>query len=255
MKNNYFLLFLLFPFLVNAQFFKELRGKVLHNRNSIVGIHVLNTTTGATTITDEEGFFEIGVRLNDTLFFSAVQYNHQTLVISAEILQQKVVNIYLEERITELEEVVVRPHNLEGDLTKDIKNSGVKPAINFDDVGIPGYKGVRQEPIISTWQAFNYGIPLGSINIEAIYKNWSGYYEGLKKRRKWDAENEAIVQIISFYGVKFFIETYALNEDEVYPFVLGCVADSDVEVDFKNGNHNLVVQLFDQRHRENRDRE
>jgi len=45
-----------------------------------------------------------------------------------------------------------------------------------------------------------------AINIEALYKNLSGYYNRLKKRRVWDKQNITTLDVIEFYGVSFFFQ-------------------------------------------------
>ena len=80
-------------------------------------------------------------------------------------------------------------------------NSNVKVPVNFDDVGIPGFKGIREEKIEKIVPFI--GLPVMAINIEALYKNLSGYYKRLKKRRVWDKQNISTVDVIEFYGVMF----------------------------------------------------
>lgn len=127
-----------------------------------------------------------------------------------------------------------------------MENANIQRPINFYDLNIPGFKGKPEEKIVTTLQALNYGIPT-HINIEALYKNLSGYYDNLRTRRKWDKENEAIIKIINYYGLSLFTETYKLPEESVYPFVLNCVASTNIENDFKAHNHNLVLQVFEQK--------
>ena len=75
-------------------------------------------------------------------------------------------------------------------------------------MGIPGYKGVRKEKIVSKKPYFiDPFVPIsGGINVDALYKHLSGYYKKLKKKRKLDAQFEATYQIIKFYGLYFFLE-------------------------------------------------
>ena len=61
--------------------------------------------------------------------------------------KQEFFKVYVDQFINELDNVVVKPHNLSGNILADMENSNVKVPINFDDVGIPGFKGERQEKI------------------------------------------------------------------------------------------------------------
>ena len=66
-----------------------------------------------------------------------------------------------------------------------MENSNVKVPINFDDVGIPGFKGERQEKIVSekTLILTTLLLPLtGGLDIEAIYKHLSDWFASKNAR-------------------------------------------------------------------------
>ena len=240
-------LFTLFCGIITAQDYKLLNGKISHPNLIVAGIHVINADRGLAEITDIEGNFEISVAIGEELIFSGVQYKKRALIITPEIFALDEITVYLEAFINELDEVVVKPHNLSGSLSSDLNN--VKEQINFDDVGIPGYKGVRKEKIVSGKSLILSTLLLpisGGINIDALYKHLSGYYKKLKKRRKLDAQFETVFSIIKFYGVYFFEENYALEQEEVYDFVLGCSENSQLIDYYKKDMHEQVVQAFEE---------
>ena len=240
-------LFTLFCGIITAQDYKLLNGKISHPNLIVAGIHVINADRGLAEITDIDGNFEISVAIGEELIFSGVQYKKRALIITPEIFALDEITVYLEAFINELDEVVVKPHNLSGSLSSDLNN--VKEQINFDDVGIPGYKGVRKEKIVSGKSLILSTLLLpisGGINIDALYKHLSGYYKKLKKRRKLDAQFETVFRIIKFYGVYFFEENYALEQEEVYDFVLGCSENSQLIDYYKKDMHEQVVQVFEE---------
>ncbi|MGB1713651.1 MAG: carboxypeptidase-like regulatory domain-containing protein, partial [Flavobacteriaceae bacterium] len=73
--------------------------------------NVVNNTSGQATITNEDGEFEMKVRLNDRLVFSSVQYEIRSTTIDKDILQKSRLVIDVNEKVTELDEVVVTPEN------------------------------------------------------------------------------------------------------------------------------------------------
>ena len=230
-----------------AQKYKLLEGQVAHPNLVVAGIHVINADRGLAEITDINGFFQISVAVGERLVFSGVQYKKRELLISEEIFALDGIKVYLEAFVNELDEVIVKPHQLSGSLSSDI--SSVPKKINFDDVGIPGYKGVRKEKIVSAQNLILSTLLLpisGGINVDALYKHLSGYYKKLKKRRKLDAKFEAVFQVIRFYGLYFFLENYALEEEEIYDFVLGCAENTALIDLFKKNRHEEVVAAFDQ---------
>lgn len=240
-------LFTLFCGIITAQDYKLLNGKISHPNLIVAGIHVINADRGLAEITDIDGNFEISVAIGEELIFSGVQYKKRALIITSEIFALDEITVYLEAFINELDEVVVKPHNLSGSLISDLNN--VKEQINFDDAGIPGYKGVRKEKIVSGKSLILSTLLLpisGGINIDALYKHLSGYYKKLKKRRKLDAQFETVFSIIKFYGVYFFEENYALEQEEVYDFVLGCSENSQLIDYYKKDMHEQVVQVFEE---------
>ena len=223
--------------------FKTLKGEIVNDSVSVSGIHIINKTSGSKTITDINGVFEIGVKKQDTIIISSVQIIPRVIVMENEMLNQTYLKIYVDQFINELSNVVVRSNSLSGNILKDMANSNVKVPINFDDVGIPGFKGIREEKIEKIVPFI--GLPIMSINIEALYKNLSGYYKRLKKRRVWDKQNITTVDVIEFYGVSFFTRSYNLTQDEVYEFVLGAIENSSIQNEFKISNHGLVLESFD----------
>lgn len=225
------------------QSFKTLKGEIVNDSVSISGIHIINKTSGSKTITNINGIFEIGVKKQDTIIISSVQIKPRVIIIEDEILNQIYLKIYVDQFVNQLDNVVVRPHNLSGNILDDMANSNVKVPINFDDVGIPGFKGIREEKIEKIVPSLY--LPVMVINIEALYKNLSGYYKRLKKRRVWDKQNNTTIDIIEFYGVSFFTRSYDLSQYEVYEFVLGALENSSIQNDFKSSNHGLVLESFD----------
>lgn len=244
-----FFLFLCSCFFVNAQEFKLLEGRIAHSSLSLAGIHVVNTSRGTAQITDVDGRFEISVKQGETLFFSGIQFKQRKLIITQEIFSLDKITVYMEAYVNELDEVIVTPHQLSGNLRTDFNNSGLKPQINFKDVGIPGFVGERKEKIVPAKSLILNALLLpisGGIDIEAVYKHLSGYYKRLKKQRKVHAHFEQVFEIIKFYGPYFFVENYSLELEQVYEFVLGCSENSDIRHYFSINAHQEVVQAFDQ---------
>ena len=216
-----------------------IKGKITNNRD-VEGIHILNQTSKYNTVTNKNGEFLIHVKLKDTLLISSINYELRQVVISEENITSKHIKITLTELINELDEVVVG-NTLTGNLTYDSKNIKTKKDIDFDDVGIPGFKGIPQEKIAP---AYSFKNPT-SIDIEAIYKHVSGYYKKLKIKRKWTSENKVVAEIINFYSDAFFEEAYGLPQNRLYDFMLFCIETSTLQSDFKNENYAGVLAIFE----------
>ncbi|MGC6423329.1 MAG: carboxypeptidase-like regulatory domain-containing protein [Flavobacteriaceae bacterium] len=231
-----------------SQDFKEIQGRVVHDSLSLSGIHILNKTKGTATITDASGNFSIAVSPGDTLFFSGIQFAAKVLPITPSLLEATVIQVYLEPFINQLDEVVVTNHKLSGNLIQDVKSNSIQQPVNFYSLGIPGYGGKREEKIISGKSLLlsTLLLPLsGGLNVEAIYKHFSGYYKNLKKKRQLDAQFESSYQLIRFYGVQFLMDRYDLPEDRVYEFVTGVQENYPIDLAFEQGRHAEVLRFFE----------
>ncbi len=237
-KKIYFLLLCaLASSLLSAQQ-KLLQGKIT-NETEVDGIHILNTSSRYNTVTNENGHFSIQVKLLDTLIFSSIKYNPEKRVITETIYEKGVVTIALTELVNELDDVYIAP-NLSGNIVADLKRIKTEKPIDFDDVGIPGFKGKPEEKIVPLYLTIT---PL-SVDIEALYKHISGYYKGLKTRRKWEYENNAVAKLLNYYTLSFFTTTYGIAENSVYDFLLFCAETSTIESDFKKEHFGSVLLIL-----------
>ena len=250
MRNIIFLLFSFFSFFsfsqVNNQNFIE--GTVYNdNSYSIEGVHVLNITSNEATITDSYGNFKIFVNLNDELIFSAIQFKRKKIIMDRGVFDSLSINVYLEEFVNELDEVILNSSGLSGSLMNDLKNSGIVDNVNFDDLGIPGFTGIRKEDIPSNSQLTKELLlaPLtGALDVERMY-NWiSGYYKEKRKEREYKNDYNLIDRIINFYGLKFFIDEFGLIEDNIHEFVTSAYQNYPLEENFKSGNYSLVIEYL-----------
>ena len=85
------------------------------------GIIVYNMNTQVFTLTNNEGEFSIAVKLNDSLKISTAQFQEFIVIIDEGVIQSGDLNIYLNEIINLLPEVVVTPYDLSGNVTVDTK--------------------------------------------------------------------------------------------------------------------------------------
>lgn len=217
---------------------RVIRG-VITNNTDIEGIHILNRTSRFNTVSNKKGEFRIRVRVLDTIFISSVHYRPGRVVISTSDFESGKLTVELEPLVNELDEVYLGP-SLTGNLNYDIKNIEVTDTLNFNDVGIPGFRGEPKEKIIPVYAAV---IPL-RMDLEAIYKHLSGYYKKLKQQRKWEAQNRTVAQLIQFYTPKFYAEAYRIPEDRLYDFLLFCIETTSIQADFKKENYRAVLETF-----------
>jgi hypothetical protein len=218
-------------FSVNAQKAVTIIGKVVTN-DDVESIYVLNITQNKHTVTNIKGVFTIRVKLNDTLTISGIKYIPKTVVINQTVIDKKLLIINLEEKINELDEVVVGKI-LTGDLNSDIDNSNLKREINFYDLGIPGYTGkLKTQSERRLYEATSGG---GIIALNPILNAISGRTKMLKERIRLEAITVCLNQIKSEYSEALF-NVYELNEDLQTDFFYYCSDDPNFKTicDSKN---------------------
>lgn len=222
-------LFLFFCVLVQSQD-KVLQGKVIA-KNELEGIHILNLTQSKYSTTDNEGKFVIPAKLKDTIAISSVKYKADPIIINQSHLDSERLMIALEEKINELDEVIVGKV-LTGDLESDIANANVKDEINFYDVGIPGYTGKRMT--LNEARLYDadygkyfyfYGIAAG-INIYKIINKISGRTKKLKNRVKAERLNTFVRRMRNLYLEPLFADE-ELTEGQITEFFYFCSDDDD----------------------------
>ncbi|PKA82293.1 carboxypeptidase-like protein [Ulvibacter sp. MAR_2010_11] len=216
-----------------------LHGNITNDKE-VEGIHIMNKTTQYNSVTDENGNFSIIVNKQDTIYISSVNYVPDRIVISEEIYEKGLLIITLEELVNQLDEVYLGP-NLTGNIVTDLKNIKTEKPLNFDDVGIEGFKGEPEEKIVPMVPYVGLAT---AVDLEAMYKHLSGYFRKLRLKREWEGENRIVAQIINKYTDRFFEEAFHIPNNRLYDFLLFCIETTDLKKDFENENYALVLQIF-----------
>lgn len=99
-----------------------INGRIIVSAQDKEGVTVYNTSSNKGTVTDEIGEFKIDVGINDVVEFGALQFKDFTVVISEQILESKQMTVILVEEVNKLDEVVLLPFGLTGNLNADLEN-------------------------------------------------------------------------------------------------------------------------------------
>lgn len=134
-----------------------LRGQVLYRNVNVPNENVINITSEKATISNNNGQFAINVKEGDELAFTAVNYELKVVKITSEIIKRNRLVVEVNEKVTELDEVVVSPENKEKfleaqsekfreveyeiDRTSEVENialsqseRGMKDGVNFANI-------------------------------------------------------------------------------------------------------------------------
>ena len=110
----------------------EVKGKIIVDVEDLENITIYNTSSNKGAVTDSIGNFKIKVALNDEIRISSVQLIPFTTKITDAVIDTKVLKIYLKEYINTLDEVVLLPYDLTGDLATDALGAKVSDPIVFN---------------------------------------------------------------------------------------------------------------------------
>lgn len=120
-KNLILIGFLLVTVHLSAQKNFFLKGYVRDSTDLIVNAHVVNISKEKGTFTNDFGVYKIVVSLGDTIEVSSVQHEVFRTVVTEQMEFSKELRVVLEKRRIELDEIILKKHNLTGILRSDRK--------------------------------------------------------------------------------------------------------------------------------------
>ena len=210
---------------------KLLKGTVTAKDGDVTGITVQNINSGSASITDTEGNFAIKVTLNDTLVFSSVQFKRKKLPINKAIFNTSLVRVVLEEFVNELQEVVVQPYNLSGNLNSDITGLSLSKDVSAESLGLPN-ANVR---IVSQSEnklndadhgrfLYFYGVGF-AVNVNKILNRLSGRTKMLKERVALDKAYSKTQKIEEKFIDSVLVNYLRIPKNDFYDFIYFCEMD------------------------------
>ncbi|MFS4469521.1 carboxypeptidase-like regulatory domain-containing protein [Maribacter sp. 2210JD10-5] len=226
MRSKFLFIFLNLSFLGTAQSVtvKYLEGRVISKDGDVAATHVLNTTTQKATITDINGFFSIRVRLMDTLVFSAVQFKKKEIVVTQAIYESKNLSVPLEDALTELDEVVVTPYSLSGDIRKDLGTLAIEPVVTASTLGLPN--AYVRVPTKAERELFEASTGGGILPLNPILNGISGRAKMLKKRVARNKLYDRTARVRNFYADSLYRTKLKIPETKTDDFFYFCEIDT-----------------------------
>lgn len=120
-RNFFILFFLLFSMQISAQKNFFLKGYVRDSTDLIVNAHIVNISKEKGTFSNDFGVYKIVVSIGDTLEVSSVQHEFFRTVVTEQMAFSKELRVVLKRRVIELDEIILKRHNLTGILRSDRK--------------------------------------------------------------------------------------------------------------------------------------
>ncbi len=185
-----------------------LRGKVLYQNTNVVGANVVNSTTQKATISDDNGEFAIEVMMGDELVFTSLQYQIRLVKITKKILQRGRLVIDVNEKVTELDEVVVTPEQRQKFL--DLRSEEFK---KFD------YERDRSTRVENT--LMRQGQLYNGVNFVNVFKAlYSLVDKGKTDEKVYTLKPSEVIR--QLYDDTFFTDQLKIERDQIGLFLAFC---------------------------------
>lgn len=234
MKN--LCLFLLFPMFSFGQ--TLFKGEIA-NSGDTEGIHVFNKTFHKYTITDDKGRFEIEVKQNDTIVFSALQYQLKRLVVTKNVLSNGYQYILLEEQINELDAVYIKP-KLSGDLLADTQRIKTKELFTAKTLGLPNAHVIPPTP--SERKLYTATHSSGGLPIDALINAISGRTKMLKKQVQLQRKSNLEQSVYDVFENTMLYD-FKIPKSKIYDFLYYASSDK-IFTDVVKTNSNIIIYDF-----------
>lgn len=185
-----------------------LMGKVIYQNIPVANEYVINTTSEKATITNDQGEFAIEVLLGDELAFTAVNYQYKLVTITQEILDNNRLVVSVNEKVTQLDEVVITPDDPESYLK--VKNEEFK-GFEYE---IDRETEVENVAMSDLDRGMQDGVNFVNI-FRAIFKS--------KEITPEEGPKLKVSQVLrQVYDDQFFVEDLKLPQDKIDAFLFYC---------------------------------
>ena len=210
---KYFLLVLCTVLFISNGFSQDddrdyLRGQVLYRNTFVPNENVINTTTQFATITNDKGEFLIKVKLGDELVFTAINYQLRVVLITEEILKKGRLVVEVNEKVTQLDEVVVTPEQQERFL--QVKNEEFKEFV---------YEADRSTEVDNIAMPKSSRGMTDGINFVNIFKALANSNKTAEEKRPPLRLSAVMRQV---YDDVFFVNDLKLPQDKIDAFLIYC---------------------------------
>lgn len=197
-----------------------LKGQVIgtENKKPLKRAHLFNLTTVIGTATNDEGYFNIATKPNDTIYVSYLGYQSIKLRVTNDLLKGNELVIELHEKNEELAEVVVKSHKLIGVLEVDVKNM---PKDKYARIHI---QGLTQTYEIGVKNRSNYHSPIDALfkPIDFMYTRFGKKPKQLRKLKKLRDKDKLRQLLKSKFNRELMMEYLDMTSEELSNLLNEC---------------------------------
>ncbi|GAA4277288.1 carboxypeptidase-like regulatory domain-containing protein [Aquimarina mytili] len=191
--------------------------------DDVEGVVVYNRSTNKGTISNKDGVFRINAGINDKIEVVAMQYQHFVILVDKGIINTKKLNVFLNESVNQLEEVVVTPYDLLGNVSVDVKKIG------YSQSGIKDVAKQTSSKINDTDYDFtpdDLTTPENNAFVEERFINGLNFvnlfklaFENKNKSKTKKEPKDIDVKVRNMYNDDFFKDYLALEIHQINDFL------------------------------------
>lgn len=175
----------------------------------------MNAETGTTS--NNSGEFQILAKPGDSIFFSSIQFEHQTIILKENDLNNILV-VKLMEKYNELEEVQLDDIRLSGVLSEDITRM---PKSVYEKLGWSFPKPRRSSLELAVNSAKNSGPLVTALNV------LNGKIKMLEKAEENNKKAILVDKALHLFGESFFISQIGIPKEEIMNFLFFCAETTE----------------------------
>ena len=211
---------------------KVLRGKIVADSLEVENLTVYNITSNVGAITDVDGKFSINARATDTLFIQGLSYESKRYVLTDKDFWLPVLEIKLHVKITELNEIIITPYTLTGNLNEDTKRIQVygegfakidAKVVKYydDDIRLGTPENTAMPNVFAPTGVNLLGIVVGIANLVGIKGNPKSNSERVfEERRIRDLQSKSFSEhMLERFSHNFFVETLKIKNEDIPLFM------------------------------------
>jgi hypothetical protein len=225
-KILFFILIIQFSYSQNREL---IQGKVIYRNIDVPAANVINNTAQSSTITNDQGEFEIYAKEGDEIIFSSVQYIIRTVRVNKEILENKRIIVQINQRVRELDEIVVTPEDTQKFL--DLKEEQFK---GFDYIADKSTK--IQNVLTDNRQVVN------GLNFVNIFKLLSSIVDAKSDEEKLNIIPSKVLPYV--LEENFFSGVLELESFEINDFLSKLDSDTEMKNLILEKNQFLIIDYL-----------
>jgi len=155
--------------------------------------------------------------------FSAVQYKRKEIVITPNLLESKFIRVPMEEALTELDEVVVTPYNLSGDIMRDLSRLEIEPVVTASTLGLPN---AYVKPISKAERELYAATANPYMSLDPLINIITGRKQLLKKRVERNKKYARTERVRAFFVDSLYTGQLKIPVEKIDDFLYFCEVDS-----------------------------